>query len=161
MPLTHNYQIQKEILRAAKLQPGTEQVPQILSSQIVPVIDVNPHSIKDVEVVHAESTGSGSTIFLTAPTKGKLYITGTQLSMSKDAACDTDYCYIRITKNGENLNLIGFRTIPLVADAQSVARDYTHAICVDAGTDVRIYQNRTVGSLKTLAIVNFYIDDSA
>ena len=95
----NNSDLSNELRDVAKIQVGADIIPNILSNQVVPVIDVNPKHAREVDKANfAQLTGAAtSAIVLTVPLNRKTYISSYNISCKFSNLCTATYFRLRIT----------------------------------------------------------------
>jgi len=122
----------QEIRKAAKLAPGIEAIPQQLSNQIVPTIEVNPRLTREVN--HAISSVSGSTgtsTIYTTPSNQDYYLYGASLSAAFNAAADSTNTTLNIVLNGLTVAVIRLAKLSLTASEQNINIVFPKPIKID------------------------------
>jgi hypothetical protein len=132
MPRINNRELMEEIRNVAKIQQGTDIVPNILSNQIVPVIEVNPKITKNLIVANATCTNSTSADIIAAVGSVQdIYIVGVQLSFIKDVTSTSTYSRVRCTINGLDTIIVSIPHITLTAQTGSIFVYFSHPLKIE------------------------------
>lgn len=76
MTNVNNPQTIRELVQAANLQVGFDEIPSKLASSIVPVIDINSKNFRICDiVVNAQASTAGTTTIYTTPSNKDFYLT--------------------------------------------------------------------------------------
>ena len=146
----NNSELSNELRDVAKIQAGADIIPNILSNQVVPVIDVNPkHSRIANFIRHANTTATGVNTIYTTPANIDTYITSVYLSISKDAANDsgTGSINVSIVLNGATVRIAALSIINLTAQDKSIVIPFPIPIKVDNSSTILLSGAFTAGTL--------------
>jgi len=153
----NNTDLMNELRDVAKIQVGSDMIPNVMGNQVIPVVDVNPkHARRITDIKSTSAAGGTTTIFTTHATKDTL-LWGFTLSRIK-IATDTGtlsklVCYI----NGGAKNLIIMEGVTLTAQENHVSLFFECPILLDRGSNVfmeSLNQSRHASSIFITEIDN-------
>lgn len=163
MAIIHNSEVITGIQRAAKIQSGSDSIPRVLASQVIPSIEVNPILTKEAFIKVGYDSTSGSITLYTTPTNQDVYVTAAYLSIIKNAACDvaTGPCSLSVVINGATVQLLRLPLITLTAQEQSISISFPHPIKIDRGTSVSVAGSFTAGVYLRAAGISAFADETS
>ena len=163
MSQNNNSDLTREIIDIGKLQVGRDFVPNIISNQIVPVIDVNPKHSRRINLLkYVNSVTTGSMTAYTTPIGKDFYLTNMQFSMTKDAACDTATGAYSITAvvDGVTIRLGMYPIVTLKEDTLVINMVFPFPIKLDQNTSIATSQAFAAGlCARTLCIFGYLVDN--
>jgi hypothetical protein len=157
---TQNSELIKELQGSTKIQTMSG-LPTILSSNIVPTIEINPKIVKNGSNISqslANATSSGFTF--TAPTDRDMYITGANLTFVRDAtATSTKFAVTYVNDLGATITLLSFGGVTLNAGSGSTQTPAMHPIKIQRGSTMTITSTSATGNFSINAQIYYFIDD--
>lgn len=145
-----------ELRKAAQVQLAADGFPSSLSSQIVPVIEINPSLVRTANFLrdNNQSTTGTMTVFTSASDRDT-YLQSVSLSFAKDATCDiaTGTLHCTAIVDGATRKIIGHGVLTLTADARTSTISFPKPLKIDRNTAVQVNGSFTVGALSRQAIV--------
>jgi hypothetical protein len=156
----YNSALTKELREGAKIQSGIDSTPSEIADKVVPVMEVNPKLLRNINVVKdISSVATGAVTIYTTPTNQDFYLTNIVYCASADVTADNVYFRIIATINGQAVNLINMRKISLREFNQNVVLNLPLPLKIDRGTTIQISSVWTVGSSNHHACIYGYIDE--
>ncbi len=152
-----------ELRDVAKIQLGMDTIPNVMSNQVVPVVDINPKHSKLADILVAlvrSTTSSAVTIFAARPNQD-VFITGIQLSCTQDVACDNTSTFISVTQNGAPLVICRLLRQTLTAQSSSIVVSFAKPIKIDRNTAILATGAFTVGAYSHSINITGYIESNA
>jgi len=164
MVTINNSDVIKELRIATQLQQGREATPNNLSSQIVPVIEVNPKLLRTCNLVKTNAASGTSALFYTTPTNQDFYIVALEASFIKDAACDlaTGVISVNCTIDGAaSQSLLKFSVLTLTAQNQTATISFPTPIKVDRNTTISMSRAATTAGLCYMSgtVIGYLVDN--
>jgi hypothetical protein len=160
MTQVHNSDVLQSLRDTAQLQLGHDNTPNMLSSQIVPTLEINPTLTRLNDAEYESSiAGSGVSTIVTTSTSRDFYCTGVSLSYAKDAACDIASGSLTLTVvlySGVTKTLIRLALLTLTAQYDSLAVTFAKPYRLARGTTILISGTYTAGSMVRCANVYGY-----
>ena len=159
----NNSDLSFELRDVAKIQAGIDIIPNIMSNQVVPVIDVNPKHARILNVAYGVSTSaSGTSTIYTTPSDKPLYLTSIGFSYVKDAACDaaTGAMTIRVTINGAALNIIVVPIITLTAQSGIYQINLPKPMLLDRNSNITMAATFAAGVMSRAGYITGYTLDN-
>ena len=134
-----------------------DKVPNQLAEKVVPVMEVNPRFFRITDffadgVLTNSTTGTITTVSAVKDT----FITGADISFTKDATATTTYLNLKCYINGVNTTIATFLCTSLTADSQSKYIVFANPIKVDRGTVINVASSTNVANISFKAVVNGY-----
>jgi len=165
MTNVNNPQAIKELVSAANLQVGFDEVPSKLANSIVPVININPKQLRIANIsAFAASNASGAITIYSVPTTQDFYLTGIQYTLAKDVTCDmaTGQAAVTIAINGKASRIIDVGIITLTAQQYSISREFNPPIKIDKGYVMATTTNAyTAGTCsRTINILGYSVENN-
>ena len=149
MAIIHNSELFKELKNGIKLQQTRDTIPNQLAEKIVPVMEVNPKLLREIDIVrHAVQTTTGSITLYTTASDTDFYLSTIYASFIKDATCDsaTGSIQIATTTDGTARRLLDFPIITLTAqDNVSEVIAFPIPVKIDKGVTITMSGTFTVG----------------
>jgi len=138
MVTIYNTDLMNELKEAVKLQQGSDIVPNQLQNFIIPVIEVNPKLLRNVDVAQEnQKTTTGSIVILTGVPTMDFYITSAFLSWASDAANDSTSATLVCTMEDNNTHsIIKIVKLTLTDVQQTTQMDFPRPIKIKRGTDI-------------------------
>ena len=154
-----------ELRDVAKIQVGSDMIPNVMSNQVVPVIDVNPKHARLGEVLTFKNHAvSGSSSFYTTNTLKDTRVTGVMFHLIKDVACDvaTGAANITCVINGASQALASISLLTATAQSDVVFLSFPQPLKVDRGSIIGIGSNTYAAGLmsRSVVIYGYVIDNS-
>lgn len=87
----YNSDCTKDLAQNAGIQQMTDKVPDELAEKIVPTFETNPLLLRRnniLGIVERQATAASASVIFASPAGKKTFITGIEIYMIKDAACD-------------------------------------------------------------------------
>lgn len=166
MAVNRNAELMRELREATLAQYASDALPSSLSSQIVPVIEVNPNALRKVNFTTAlQKTTSGSGTIYALPIGKQLYITGVTISYEADATSDCTLLTVTAPIGGAYRTLAGLTKLTTSAGKDSISVTFPFPLMVDPSTIVSagsLFFNFTftVGNITAYAVVHGHLMDS-
>lgn len=160
----HNSEVSQEIRQTAKGQLGSNPLPEIVSNQIVPVIEVNPKIVKNAETISQNELANNLTATIMAsslyPTRD-IYITGAQISAMCDVNATNTAIRLTCTINGSTKYLLTLSKLTTTAFNGAVSITFPHPIKIDRNSSVFLTSDTNVAAFRASAIISFFVDESS
>lgn len=137
MPQNNNTEVTKQLRDGLKINQAYESVPNEIGKTIVPVFISNPQ-FKKINFIDSVSGDNSGTAMYTVPVGKRLILKTASLSVEKDAAATTTNVQLRITMDGEILNILYLGFLASTAGAQSTSLNYGEGILLTAGESVSV-----------------------
>ena len=158
----NNSDLSNELRDVAKIQVGADIIPNILSNQVVPVIDVNPkHSRIDTILVASTrtTTATAASIFAARPNQD-VFITGCDVSITQDVVCDGISTFV--TGQFDGLTVPIFRINRQPTTAQSINKSYSfkNPLKIDRNSALLVTGAFAAGTYTHTIIIYGYIVDN-
>jgi len=157
----NNAQAMKELVSAANLQLGYDEVPNKLASSIVPVININPKDYRRVNLHKAAAaSNTTSTTIYTTPTDRDVFLTFAALSVIKDAANTSAASFINIgIEGGGAVGVPILKIAGIASTAQSGSQTITlnPPIKLLRGYAIAVGNGAGDGNIRADAIIGGYI----
>lgn len=99
---------------------------------------------------------SGNSIIYTIPSDRDFYLTGANLSRTKDAVADTTSSSLRVTLDGQTRSVIYMSGITTTTQVQDISREFYPPIKCDRGTTIVMNASRTVGTTNHSGAIQGY-----
>lgn len=162
MTTIYNSDLTKEIIQGAKIQTSLDTVPNKLASSVVPVMEVNPKLLREINLnKYGTASNSTSAILYTTPTDKDFYITSAQISLIKDATSTSTETYISCEmENGSLGILIDISTFTLTAQTAQNSISFPFPIKIKRGTNITINNTTNVANIRSSATITGYLIDN-
>lgn len=161
MVIIHNSDLTNELKEGAKLQQLNDIVPNILSNQVVPVMEVNPKLLRRINYARdGTSTNSTGGTLVTTPADKDLFITSIILSFSKDATATSLFSGVTCIINGLTVSMIKIATLTLTAERGEIAIDFNSPIKPDRNTAIRTVNSTNAANVVCCATILGYTVDN-
>ena len=162
MTQVHNSEVILELRNAAKLQPGRDNIPNFLSSGIMPTIELNPKLVKNAFFKSNVSANlNGNATIYSVPANQDFYLCSANLTMIKDVTADTVDAILNGTVGGAASSILVVPGITLTAQQQSVNITFPHPLKIDKGTNIIINASRSVGANRIAASISGFLDETS
>lgn len=166
MVLNYNDTQAKDVINnlidGLKLNPVTDSIPHAVIPTIQPTFEVKRRVCNIVEGNAGASSGSAVTIY-TTPSDKDFYLVGANLTMSKDAACDTTTGSLQLsaTINGTVKNILRMSHTTLTALQGNVSISLPVPIKIDRNTAITIITlSFTAGTFSRGANIIGYTEEA-
>jgi len=150
----------KEVRLATGL--GILEVPTLIGTQVVPVINVNPKDYREINVVRrANSTTTGNVTVYTTNAIKPFYLSSINCSYAKNATADTATGEFVVTANinGSSAALFSFATLTLTAETQNSLVIFPKPIRLDLAAPIAFSGAFTVGAMsKSISITGTEVE---
>ena len=159
----NNSDLTNELRDVAKIQVGADIIPNILSNQVVPVIDVNPKHARILNITSGASTSAtGASTIYTTPTDKPFYLTTIGFAFIKDVVCDiaTGAMTVKVVINGASQNIIIIPIITLTAQSGVYQIDLPKPMLLDRGSTVFMSATFGAGVLSRAGYITGYTLDN-
>jgi len=160
----NNTDLMNELRDVAKIQVGSDMIPNVMSNQVVPVIDVNPKHARIINLVESVSKSTtGAANVYTTPTSNDFFLCGVNSSFDKNVTCDLadGRLALVVTINGAEKVIIGHSVITLTAERGEIAVDFNRPIKLDRNTTIYMAGTFTAGKLlRQISIYGYIVDNS-
>ena len=151
-----------ELRDVAKIQAGSDIIPNVMSNQVVPVIDVNPkHSrIDTILVSSGRTTTSTAATILAAKPNQDVFITGYNVSVSQDAVCDCTATLVTGQFDGATLPIFRLNRQTLTAQSQLQTYTFKNPLKIDRNSSLLVTGTFAAGTYIHQIIIYGYIVDN-
>jgi len=140
---------------ALGLQSGSDTIPQYLTSQVVPVFEIEP---KITNLMRTSSnTATGASTIYTTPADKDFYLTYYNLAFTKNAASDCTEVWLKAFIGGQNVIVCDFSVQTLTATSNSISCPLPYPIKIDRGTAISTNGSFTVGAMNKSGTVGGFI----
>ena len=158
MATNNNSDLTKEIILAGRIQ-SSDSIPNQISNQIVPVIEVNPKILKNDLILCAsvKSTTGAQTALTTSATKDT-YMTGFTWSIVKDATCDVatgSLSFTVIDENNVTITPARIACLTLTAQNQTITYQFKNPVKLARSSIISIVNDAftvTITSFSTVEV---------
>lgn len=134
------------------------EIPQELSSQIVPVLEVNPKLQRRSNVVReATVSNAASGTVYTIPNGYTFYLTSCCFSIIKDATSTSIASKLNATVGGRASDIIQIVGFTLTPQDQAVTLSLISPIPIDGGTTISVIHGTAVANISARVSVHGYL----
>lgn len=163
MAIIYNSDLTKELVNGAKLQISRDKIPNEIAEKVVPVMEVNPNLLRNINIVESTSrTTSGTSTIYTTPTNKNFFLCGIFLGGMADAAADsTSFTLSGTIKGGASgATLLSIPKLSLTAINFNQYVRFSYPILMQPNTAISITQTFAVGNSTIRGIVYGYVEDT-
>lgn len=158
----NNSELIQGIVTSTRLS-SSQGVPQELTTQIIPVMEVNPRLLRNctfARSVNRNTTGAG-TVFLT-PLNMDFYVTNVILCHNADVVCDGTGCYISAVINSATVYIAQINKLTLTAHNSNISLNLVFPLKIDKNSTIGIGNNAfSVGTCITGVVLFGFFDESS
>ena len=141
----NNSDLMTELRDVAKIQVASDIIPNVLSNQVVPVIDVNPKHARKINVVRYVTSASAA---YTTPTDKDFFLMGFNMSFSKTVANDGANLTLTGYVDGVVQNIGTLAGITLTAERAEMSQSFPIPIKIDRGTALTFAVGATMATVR-------------
>jgi len=162
MVTINNTDLMNELRDVAKIQAGRDMIPNVMSNQVVPVVNVNPKDYRRNMVASASRGVTGTYSIITLNAGRRFFLTNINIELIKDVLCDVASGVISVTATIDGVSTI-IHSIPvltLTAQSNTIAIQFKNPIAIDIGTTISqtgTYANGTMW--RNVSISGYYVDN--
>jgi len=123
--------------------------PASISNSIQPVIEISPAKNRKTDYIRTGGQSTTGAVTIVASTPERLFITGAQLSVAKDAACDlaTGDVTLSVTPKGDtSRSILGISVLVSTAQSDIIAITFKDPIEIESGSAITIGSSATFGA---------------
>lgn len=128
-----------------------QNTPQLDTSKIILTADVNPKNLRRINLLSntAVKTTTGTLNFLLTPADRDFYLTNINVSVIKDATCDTATGALNCNAffNGQAINIVPITIITLTAQTINFAINFPTPLKIDRNSQMALGGTFTVGAM--------------
>lgn len=162
MATIYNSELQKEIAKGAKLQQAVDAIPSKLSDIVVPVMEVNPKILKNVNYsMDGTLTSATSSTISTLPSNRDFYLTNAHIGYYKDASATSTKFTLTVVINGAETVLLTLNGIPTTAQNNEIVISLNTPIKLDRGSLIRLRSSTAVANFTVYANVMGYLEQNS
>lgn len=138
MTKIYNSNLTKAIIEGAKLQTSTDKIPDELAEKVVPVMEVNPNLLRNINFVkRVNIVNTATTTVYTTPTDKDFYLTNAFLNFIKDALNTSVSTQLIITTEDSITDaIISFAQLTLTAQVGNENVQFNPAIKLKRGSNI-------------------------
>lgn len=126
----------------------TEQTPELDTSKILLVADVNPLHSRRCNIVKGltVTNSTGGTIY-TTPTDKDFYLTSLALAFIKDVTSTSTGIAIEVIIDGATVQILHFPCLSLTVQSDGIAVSYPQPVRIDRGTAISLVNATNVANI--------------
>jgi hypothetical protein len=164
MTKVKNSDTTRELIKAANLQVGFDDIPSELAKSIVPVININPknYTISNVVAINDIVNSGGSATVYTVPTNKDFYLTNASLSMIKDVTATSIGTTLTVTpETGLATTILKIIGLTLTVQEEAVQLNLTFPLKLKKGSVISLANSTATGNVSASAsIVGFTVENN-
>ena len=129
-----------------------------ISSEVSPIIQPTIEIKRYANLILSSTATTTGAISISSPADKDFYVTGIQISYSKNVTCDIASGRMSVSVNieGVSKHIIGFAVQTLTAENDSLSTQYTTPIKVDRGSTFSMSGSFTAGALVRVMNIQGY-----
>lgn len=161
MATIHNTDLTKELKDGGRLQQLKDVIPSQLADKVVPVMEVNPKLLRNLEIRDATATNATSATILTTPATGQdVYLIGASLSMIKDATATSTASRVVLATDAGSYSILNIAGLTLTAQSETMTIALPRPIKLARNTTVTVRNSTNVGNVTSIGAIFYYVVDN-
>lgn len=156
---TQNKQIVTTAIDELKLNPLTDAIPRQVIPTIQPTFELKRRYANIVKT--GTRTSSGSATVYTTPSDKDFYLTGVQMSWSKDVTNDGTTASLQVTIDGDSTasNILRLYGQSVTANQIAETMSFLYPIKLARNSTITINQTYTAGASSLASTITGYTED--
>lgn len=151
-----NTRIKNYFIDILKLNPIQDSIPDYVRQDIQPTVEVDKPFSNILRRASCINTTT-ATIY-TTPTDKDFYLTGANISLTKDVSATSTSSAINVTIDGVTQVLTEIKGISLTVQSDCMSVSLTHPIKVDRNTAITLTNATGTANVSSVACIQGYID---
>jgi len=148
----------KELRDVTQVYQATQTLPNILGTQIIPVIEVNPKLLRRIDILKAGSVSNGTTSTVyTTPADQDFFIVAVSLSVTKDATSTSTSSGVTCIVGGAAVEITSIAGLTLTAQSSTISVALPTPIKVDRSSNITVTNSTNVANVRARANVLGYL----